>query len=322
MRDMGLVTFDEPFTKLLCQGMVLNEAFVSRNEKGGKEYHWAHDLDITRDDHGVVLSAKKKADGLAVEYEGWTTMSKSKNNGLDPAELIDKYGADTARLFMMFTSHPEQTLEWSDAGVEGSHRFLKRVWAFAAAARARVAAGASALAQAGVWKTAPDAVKKLRRAVHMDFKQADYDIQRIQYNTVVSGTMKMLNTLDDALKQPGAAADALLAEGSSMLVRLLYPVTPHLGHALWQDLGYAAVHGDILNAPWPQVDESALTLDTVELVLQVNGKVRGSVAVPATADKAEIERLALANEAALKHIGGNAVKKVVVVPGRLVNIVA
>jgi leucyl-tRNA synthetase len=310
MRDMGLVQIDEPFTKLLTQGMVLNEAF-SRTTTG-KQYFWAHDLDIVRDEHAKVISATAKSDGQPVTYEGWTTMSKSKNNGVDPQDLIEKYGADTARLYTMFTAPPEATLEWNDAALEGSYRFLRRVWNFGA----KLGAGAPAKA-ASYGKGA----QALRRELHTVLRQVDYDYQRMQYNTVVSGAMKMLNALEDFKAGGDAGADAALREGFGILLRVLYPVTPHIAHALWQSLGFTGAHGDLLDAPWPQVDESALKQDEVELVLQVNGKLRGSVLVPAAADKAEIERIALASEAFTKFAPGAVPKKVIVVPGRLVNLV-
>ncbi len=320
MRDLGLVKIDEPFTKLLTQGMVLNEAF-SRTTTG-KQYYWQHELDIVRDDHGKIQSVTAKADGLPVTYEGWTTMSKSKNNGVDPQELIEKYGADTARLYTMFTAPPEATLEWNDAALEGSYRFLRRVWNFgvklAGAAPADVASRAKAVAQAGGFGKA---VKALRLEIHTVLRQVDYDYQRMQYNTVVSGAMKMLNALEDfkAAAEPGA--DAALAEGFGILLRVLYPATPHLTHGLWSDLGYAAAQGDLIDAPWPKVDESALQQDEIELVLQVNGKLRGALLVPAGASREQIEKIALASEVVAKFAEGAAPKKIVVVPGRLVNVV-
>lgn len=312
MRDLGLVKIDEPFTKLLTQGMVLNEAF-SRTTTG-KQYFWAHELDIERDEHAKVISAKSKADGQPVLYEGWTTMSKSKNNGVDPQDLIEKYGADTARLYTMFTAPPEATLEWNDAALEGSYRFLRRVWNFG------VKLGAGTAAKAASYGKQAQA-QALRREIHTVLRQVDYDYQRMQYNTVVSGAMKMLNALEDfkAAGEPGA--EAALREGFGILLRSLYPATPHVTHTLWQQLGYGATHGDLLDAPWPRVDESALLQDEVELVLQVNGKHRGSVLVPAGADKSEIERIAVASEAFTKFAPGASPKKVIVVPGRLVNVV-
>ncbi|HEX7889136.1 MAG TPA: leucine--tRNA ligase [Ramlibacter sp.] len=310
MRDLGLVKIDEPFTRLLTQGMVLNEAF-SRTTTG-KHFFWAHELDIERDEHAKVISAKAKSDGQPVTYEGWTTMSKSKNNGVDPQELIERYGADTARLYTMFTAPPEATLEWNDAALEGSYRFLRRIWNFGA----RLGAGDPAKA-ASYGKAA----QALRREIHTVLKQVDYDYQRMQYNTVVSGAMKMLNALEDFKANGDAGADAAQREGFGILLRVLYPVTPHIAHGLWNELGYVAAAGELLDAPWPKVDEGALKQDEVELMLQVNGKLRGSIQVPAGADKAEIERIALASEAFVKFADGASAKKVIVVPGRLVNVV-
>ena len=251
-------------------------------------------------------------------------MSKSKNNGIDPQELIEKYGADTARLYTMFTAPPEATLEWNDAAVEGSYRFLRRVWNFGVklstldkvAADASVV-GATSLKDVEFGKEA----KALRLEIHTVLKQVDYDYQRMQYNTVVSGTMKMINALEDFKAMDCPGAQVALIEGFGILLRCLYPATPHISHALWSQLGYAAHLGDLLDAPWPQVDAQALVQDEIELMLQINGKLRGSILVPAQADKAQIEAAALAHEAFLKQANGAAAKKVIVVPGRLVNVV-
>ncbi|MBL8379038.1 MAG: leucine--tRNA ligase [Burkholderiales bacterium] len=316
MRDMGLLKFDEPFTRLLCQGMVLNHIYSRKNARGGIEYFWPHEVENQFGADGKVAGAKLKRDGSAVDYEGVGTMSKSKNNGVDPQEIIDRYGADTARLYTMFTSPPEQTLEWSDAGVDGAARYLKRVWAFAYAWRDALAAAPPVVASA-----LPEPLKRLRREVHLCLKQIDFDLARIQYNTVVSGVMKMLNALEGAPRDDARSAQ-VVGEGLSILLRALHPVVPHITHALWVELGYAARLGDILDAAWPVVDAEALKADVIELVLQINGKHRGGVQVPATAEREDIEQLALASESAQKHLAGRTPKKVVVVPGRLVNIVA
>ncbi|MED5621526.1 leucine--tRNA ligase [Ideonella sp. BN130291] len=304
MRDLKLVSVDEPFVKLLTQGMVLKGAFFHKPADAGKNYHWEHEVNVITNEHGQVTGGTLKADGTPLEYE-MTTMSKSKNNGVDPQELIDRYGADTARLFVMFASPPEQTLEWNDAGVEGAHRFLKRVWGFG-----------SKLAQAAANGGDAAAAKTLRREVHLLLKQASHDYERMQYNTVVSACMKMLNELERS-----AAPAVTLREGFGILLRTLYPACPHITHALWQELGFAGELGDILDAPWPQVDEAALVQDEIELVLQVNGKLRGAIHVPAAADKAAIEAAALASPDFAKFAEGKPPKKVIVVPGRLVNVV-
>ncbi|PIT71706.1 leucine--tRNA ligase [Limnohabitans sp. B9-3] len=328
MRDMGLVKVDEPFTKLLTQGMVLNHIYSRRTAKGGKDYFWPHDVEHVLDDAGKVVGAKLKnaADssdgklpvGTAIDYEGVGTMSKSKNNGVDPQDLIERYGADTARLYTMFTAPPEATLEWNDAAVEGSYRFLRRVWNFAVKHEATLkAATAGNLSAAKPRKEAAD----LRREMHVVLKQVSYDYDRMQYNTVVSGCMKLLNALED-FKADGSDGDnAVLCEGVSILLRMLYPACPHISANLWAELGYAAKAGDLLDTAWPEVDESALVRDELELMLQINGKLRGSVTVSATASKEQIEQAALATEAFIKQADGAAPKKVIVVPGRLVNIV-
>ncbi|MEG3061980.1 MAG: leucine--tRNA ligase [Comamonas sp.] len=334
MRDLGLVTFDEPFSQLLTQGMVLNHIYSRRTAKGAKEYFWPKDVEHVLDETGKVIGAKLKtavdsADGLlpvgtAIDYEGVGTMSKSKNNGIDPQELISKYGADTARLYTMFTAPPEATLEWNDAAVEGSYRFLRRVYNYgfkllAGDYAAADAVGASARDLSGV-AFGKDA-QALRLEIHTVLKQVDYDYQRMQYNTVVSGAMKMINALESFKGTDTPDGQIAAIEGFGILLRCLYPATPHVTHALWSSLGYSQHLGELLDAPWPQVDANALVQDEIELMLQVNGKLRGSIRVAATADKAEIERLALASDAFLKQAAGAAPKKVVVVPGRLVNVV-
>ena len=319
MRDMGLVKFGEPFVKLLTQGMVLNHIYSRRNEKGGIEYFWPDEVENLYDAKGAIVGAKLKADGSPVDYGGVGTMSKSKNNGVDPQSLIDTQGADTARLFVMFASPPEQTLEWSGSGVDGAHRFLRRLWSFCHANRERIQAALGRPAPAD-WSSASQAVKLLRRDVHAILKQADYDYQRIQYNTVVSASMKLLNTLEDA-KLEGETGDAALAEGTRILLSVLYPIVPHLTWQAWLDLGYGQAHGDLLDAPWPRLDEAALVTDEVELMLQVNGKLRGSLSVPSSADKAAIEALAVAHEAVGRFLEGRPPKRVIVVPGKLVNVV-
>jgi leucyl-tRNA synthetase len=325
MRDLKLVTVDEPFTKLLTQGMVLNHIYSRRGDKGGIEYFWPHEVENTFDDTGKVNGAKlkeAKSDlpaGTAITYEGVGTMSKSKNNGVDPQELIDRFGADTARLFVMFASPPEQTLEWNDAGVEGAHRFLKRVWAFAAANAATLQH-----ATAGDFSQAPlrAEAKALRREVHLVLRQVSFDYERMQYNTVVSGCMKLLNALE-GFKPDGSEGDAaVLCEGTSVLLRALYPACPHLGCVLWRELGFERATGALLDAPWPAVDEAALVQDEIELVLQVNGKTRGAIRVPAQADKAAIEAAAASSPETLRFTEGRPLRKVIVVPGRLVNVVA
>ncbi|MFH1602455.1 MAG: leucine--tRNA ligase [Pseudomonadota bacterium] len=329
MRDLKLVAFDEPFANLLTQGMVLNEIYFRKNGAGRIAYFNPADIEWRLDEKGQRAQAQLKADGAAVESGGVGTMSKSKNNGVDPQSLIENYGADTARFFMMFASPPEQTLEWSDSGVEGSHRFLKRLWLFAQDHHAALASESKLRSGDFSSYAYPQDLAKvlpqqaaLRRETHLLLKQATYDIQRKQFNTVASAAMKMLNALCDA---PGfddsAAAGAprrALHECFGILLRVLYPITPHISHSLWLQLGYA---GDILDARWPEVDALALEQDQIELVVQVNGKLRGSIRIAKIAGKEAIEAAALANEQVQRFVAGHAVKKVVVVPGRLVNVV-
>ena len=330
MRDLGLVKLDEPFTKLLTQGMVLNHIYSRRTEKGGKDYFWPADVEHVFDEAGKVMGAKLKAAvgdlpvGTPIDYEGIGTMSKSKNNGVDPQDLIEKYGADTARLYTMFTAPPEATLEWNDAAVEGSYRFLRRVWNFGVKLAATdVQTLHAAMATSASLPTVEfgKEAKALRLEIHTVLKQVDYDYQRMQYNTVVSGAMKMINALEDFKGTDSAGAQVALVEGFGILLRCLYPATPHITHALWHELGYAGLLGDLLDAPWPQVDPAALVQDEIELMLQVNGKLRGSIVVSASADKAAIEQAAIGHEMFQKLSNGAAPKKVIVVPGRLVNLV-
>ncbi|MFZ3083103.1 leucine--tRNA ligase [Rhodoferax ferrireducens] len=330
MRDLGLVKVDEPFTKLLTQGMVLNHIYSRKGENGAKDYFWPNDVENVSDETGKVVAAKLKIAvgnlpaGTLVDYEGIGTMSKSKNNGVDPQDLIERYGADTARLYTMFTAPPEATLEWNDAAVEGSYRFLRRVWNFGIKlstidmiAVDASTTGATALNDINFSKEA----KVLRLEIHTVLKQVDYDYQRMQYNTVVSGAMKMINALENFKATDSGGAQVALIEGFGILLRCLYPATPHIAHSLWQGLGYAGTLGDLLDAPWPQVDELALLQDEVELMLQINGKLRGAIVVSAGASKVEIELAAIDSEVFRKLANGATPKKVIVVPGRLVNLV-
>ncbi|MEX3612673.1 MAG: leucine--tRNA ligase [Burkholderia gladioli] len=312
MRDLGLVKFGEPARNLLTQGMVLNETFYREDASGKKSWFNPADVTVTHDDKGRPVGAVLNSDCQPVVLGGIEKMSKSKNNGVDPQLLIDQHGADTARLFTMFAAPPEQQLEWSGAGVEGASRFLRRVWAFASANREALVAR-DALDAAALDETA----KALRREIHAVLKQADFDYQRLQYNTVVSAAMKMLNAIEGAKGAPGA----VLRETYGILLRVLYPVVPHLTFALWQELAYADEFGTLLDAPWPKVDEAALEQAEIKLVLQINGKVRGAVKVAKDASREVIEAAALADEAFAKFGEGKPAKKVIVVPGRLVNVV-
>ncbi|HEU4708992.1 MAG TPA: class I tRNA ligase family protein, partial [Methylophilaceae bacterium] len=309
MRDLKLVNYDEPFSNLLTQGMVLNHIFSRRTDKGGIEYFAPEEVELQHDENGRIIGAKALKDGQPVDFQGMGTMSKSKRNGVDPQSLIEQYGADTARFFMMFASPPEQTLDWSDSGVEGSHRFLRRVWSFGHML--------STEAKAELPDKLETPLANVRREVHVTLKQANYDLERQQFNTVASAAMKMLNALEKLPKDNGWRPVA--HEGFAILLRLLSPIAPHITQTLWQELGYGQ---DILDAAWPEPAESAMVQDELELVVQVNGKLRGSITVSRSADKAAIEQQAVAQPFVQKFLeDGASVRKIIVVPNKLVNIV-
>jgi leucyl-tRNA synthetase len=315
MRDMGLLHFDEPFERLMNHGMLLNHIFFTRGDKGGKDYVPPLEVKPTFDDKGHIVGGTS-VDGTMVEYGGVGKMGKTERNGVDPQDLIEQYGADTARLYVMFVGGPEDASVWSDSGVEGSSRFLHRLWQFAHRRADTLQRARADIADIGA------SAKALRHEIHALLKQVSYDYERMKYNTVASGAMKLLNALEDFKPGAGSHGDAaVLHEGTSVLLRVLYPACPHITHMLWQHLGFAAVMGELLDAPLPAVDESALVQDEIELVLQIAGKTRGSVRVSAQADKAAIERTALASPEYAKFGEGKAAKKVVIVPGRLVNVV-
>jgi leucyl-tRNA synthetase len=315
MRDMGLVDFKEPFKNLLTQGMVLNETYYRVKDNGQKE--WFNPADVTEqtDDKGRIISATLNQDGKPVEVGGVEKMAKSKNNGIDPQALIEQYGADTARMFTMFAAPPEQTLEWSDAGVEGSHRFLKRVWAFAHAQKDAI----TALKSADL--TPSPAAKGLRFTVHTQLKQINFDYERMQYNTVASGAMKLLNELESACKNDVTALGKALPEAVSILLRVLYPIAPHITTHLWNELDYSANYGQLLDAPWAECDATALERTDVTYMVQVNGKLRGELTAPKATDNAALQTLALELEQIQKFVDGNPIKKFIVVPNKLINIV-
>lgn len=316
MRDLGLVKFDEPFTRLFTQGMLLNECYFREDASGKKRWFYPSEVEVRFDDKGHPVGATAKEDGQPVTLGGIEKMSKSKNNVVEPKDIIAKFGADTARLFTMFAGPPDQSASWSDSGAEGSFRYLRRLWSFAVKQREAIAS-----AGAGFEGQSADAAT-LRREVHSLLRQIGHDYDRLQYNTVVSGAMKLLNALEGAQLRDTPADRAALREATGILLRALYPAAPHIAHALWQQLGFAASLGELIDAPWPQVDEAALLQDEIELMLQVNGKLRGSIKVPADADKAAIEAAALASSEVARFTEGRPPKKVVVVPGRLVNVVA
>lgn len=312
MRDLGLVKIDEPFKNLFTQGMLLNESFYREDESGKKIWFYPNEVEVQHDDKGRPVAAILKTDGQPVQMGGIEKMSKSKNNVVEPKDIISQFGADTARLFTMFAGPPDQSAAWSNSGVEGASRYLRRLWGSALKLQPVIAAAAATGDYAAE-------VKAFRREVYLTLKQIDSDYDRLQYNTVVSGAMKLLNAIE-SFKSEAAGAQAAVAEAFSILLRTLYPVCPHITHALWQELGFAATAGELINAAWPLIDEAALVQDEVELMVQVNGKLRGSIKVPKDADKAAIEATAIASEAVQRFLEG-APKKVIVVPGKLVNVV-
>ncbi|WP_253451230.1 leucine--tRNA ligase [Halomonas sp. Y3] len=312
MRDLGLVNVDEPFQRLLTQGMVIAETFYRELPSGGKEWFNPADVEVQRDEKGRPISAVLIEDGEPVVMGGIEKMSKSKNNGVDPQSMIDRFGADTVRLFMMFAAPPEQSLEWSDAGVEGASRFLKRLWRLVSE---HLTAGTPGELDR---EALTEAQRELRRKTHETIKKAGDDIgRRTTFNTAIAAVMELTNALgrfDDASPQGLAVA----REAVEACVLLLAPITPHACHALWAALGHAE---PVIDARWPAVDEAALTRDTIELVVQVNGKLRARLEVAADADKGTIEAQALAAENVQRHTEGKTIRKVIVVPGKLVNIV-
>ncbi len=322
--NAGPKTINEPFTNLLTQGMVVAPTFYRDGADGKKQWINPADVDVKTDERGRPVGATLKADGQPVTIGGTEKMSKSKNNGVDPQSLIDTFGADTARLFMMFAAPPDQQLEWSDAGVEGAHRFLKRLWKAVfehiEAGRIPPSPQPSPVKEEGA-NAALSANKPLadfRRQLHQTIAKVTDDYgRRKQFNTAVAAVMELMNALAKLPEEAGTPA--LRQEALEAVTILLSPIVPHACEALWAELRPGT---KLLDQSWPKPDESALSVDEIELVVQINGKLRGSIRVPAGADKAAIEAAALASDAAQKQLAGAAPKKIIVVPGRLVNIVA
>ncbi|MET0009840.1 MAG: leucine--tRNA ligase [Candidatus Thiodiazotropha sp. 6PLUC4] len=311
MRDAGLVKSDEPFTRLLTQGMVVADTYYRDQSDGSKHWYNPTEVDVSCDDKGRPLSATLKEDAGSVEIGGIEKMSKSKNNGVDPQTLIDRYGSDTVRLYTMFTSPPDQSLEWSDDGVEGAYRFVKRLWALAETNHDQLSQPLAADIDYD------DSQKEARRELHELLKKALYDYQRQRFNNVVSACMGMTNIL---YKLGDSTADlTIVKEGISLVLRLLAPIAPHVTHHLWGALGFG---DEILESEWPQPDEQALKQESLPYVVQVNGKVRATIQVAADADKSAVEKIALENENVKRFIGDSTVRKVIVVPNKLVNVVA
>jgi len=313
MRDLGLVRLDEPFANLLTQGMVLNEIFLRRPSSGRIEYFNPADVRVENDEKGRRLSAILVADGQPVESAGIGTMSKSKNNGVDPNRLVQQYGADTARLFIMFASPPEQSLEWSDEGVQGAFRFLRRLW------RAVHEHADGGLAGELDMAALEPRHKDLRRVLHQVIAKVTDDVgRRFTFNTAIASVMELLNEVG-RFEVRGPTDRAVVQEALESAVLMLSPIVPHACHRLWQVLGGSRA---VVDERWPAVDPTALVADSVEIVLQVNGKMRGRIAVPAGAGDEAVKAAALANPDVQRHVGDKPVRRVIVVPGKLVNVVA
>ena len=313
MRDLGLINFDEPFKHLYTQGMLLAHCYYREDANGRKRWFYPAEIEQEFDERGTPIRAIAIEDGQPVTYGGIEKMSKSKNNVVEPGSFIRRFGADTARAFVMFAGPPDQSAPWSDASAEGVHRFLKRLWSFCHEQRSRIRS-APGLQQA----TLESSLKKVRRELHAALHQALFDYQRMQFNTVVSAAMKMLNALESVKAVESAA---LLREGTGILLRTLYPVAPHITHSLWKELGFDAKFGDLLDAPMPQPAPEALRQDELELVVQVNGKVRGRVTVSAAADEETVKAAALADEHVQRFVAGKPVRKAILVKGKLINLV-
>ncbi|WP_150048639.1 leucine--tRNA ligase [Methylomonas rhizoryzae] len=313
LRDQGLIGCDEPFKNLLTQGMVVAETFYQLDEHGHKRYFNLTQIEVERDAKGKIVAAKLLDDGSPVTVGAIEKMSKSKNNGVDPQLLIDKYGADTVRLYTMFTSPPDQSLEWNDAGVEGASRFLKRLW------RLVYLHVASGLPQSAADKnTFSDVQKALRRQLHQTLQKVSDDMaRRHTFNTAIAANMELVNALNK-FEDDSANGQAVRQEALEAVVLMLSPIVPHISQALWRELGHA---DDIVVRAWPTLDPSALVQDSIEMVVQVNGKLRGKLSVTISASKQEIEALALADDNVLRYIEGKPIKKLIVVPQKLVNIV-
>ncbi|PYE35347.1 leucyl-tRNA synthetase [Idiomarina fontislapidosi] len=311
LRDTGLVESDEPFKRLLCQGMVLADSFYREDEKGGKQWISPLDVELEKDDKGGVISARHKEDGQPVEIAGMSKMSKSKNNGIDPQTMVERYGADTVRLFMMFAAPPEMTLEWSDSGVEGAQRFLRRVWKLA---YDFIEAGGYHDSDVDLSKDQ----KALRRELHKTIAKVSDDMGRRQhFNTAIAAIMELLNHLQKAPMQ-SESDRVVMGEAIDAMVRMLAPITPHICEHLWEQLGH---QDSLIFADWPHVDDSALVEDEKLIVVQVNGKVRAKLTISATASEEEVQSLVLADEAVQKYTDGKTIRKKIYVPGKIFNIV-
>jgi leucyl-tRNA synthetase len=312
MRDAGLVENDEPATRLLCQGMVVAETFYRQDPDGGTSWINPSDVEVRRDDKGKITGALLAADGKPVEIGAVEKMSKSKNNGVDPVHLVERYGADTVRLFSMFASPPDQSLEWSDSGVEGAFRFLRRMWFMSTA---HILDGP---AEALDTQKLDAEQKTIRRYVHDTIAKVSDDVGRRQtFNTAVAAVMELCNHLGRFEDRSGQGR-AVLDEAWKAVVRLMAPITPHICEALWEMMGES---GSVVSAPWPEIDESARVRDMVTLVVQVNGKLRARIELPPGCDQETAMAGAREEDNVMRFIEGKEIRKVIHIPDRLLNIV-
>ncbi|MDX1390816.1 MAG: leucine--tRNA ligase, partial [Rheinheimera sp.] len=312
LRDVGLVQSDEPFKRLLCQGMVLAETFFRDTDNGGKQWFSPADVTVVRDDKGRIVSAVLNSDGQPVQSAGMSKMSKSKNNGIDPQKVIEQYGADTVRLFMMFTAPPEQTLEWSDSAVEGAHRFIKRIYTLVTDFASAGSVGTLDISALN------NEQKTLRRELHKTIAKVSDDIgRRYTFNTAIAAIMELSNKLQKA-SLATELDRAVMQEAVLALLQMLNPITPHVAQYLWAQLGQ---HNGIEHTPWPVADDAAMIEDEKLVVVQVNGKVRGKVTVAADAGEATVLAAAQTDENVSRHLDGVSVRKVIYVPGKLLNLV-
>jgi len=315
MRDLGLLKLDEPFTNLLTQGMVLNEIFFRKTANGRISYYNPIDVTIQLDEQGKRCGTILATDHLPVESAGIGTMSKSKNNGVDPQKLVDEYGADTARLFMMFASPPTQTLEWADAGVDGAYRFLRRLWK---QVHSHLQLGVVTIDPL-LLQSLPAELKTLRCQLHLTIAKVTDDLaRRHTFNTAIAAVMEFINNLSTKCQGTDPHSRALMQESLEQIVLLLSPIVPHICHELWRELRPGT---ELIQQTWPNADEAAMAQDQVTLIVQVNGKLRGQISISTDATKELIEQTALANENVQKFVDGQSIKKIIIVPGRLVNIV-
>ncbi|HET8942817.1 MAG TPA: class I tRNA ligase family protein, partial [Rudaea sp.] len=312
LRDEGLVASDEPATNLLCQGMVIAETYYRDAADGGRDWINPAEIDLVRDERAHIVGAVLKADGLPVQIGGIEKMAKSRNNGVDPQTMIDKYGADTVRLFSMFAAPPDHSLEWRDAGVEGMARFLRRLWRDL---HAHVAQPDHACVDP---EKLDDVQRRMYRQIHETIAKVSDDFgRRLAFNTAIAALMELLNAVgkfDDMSDQGRAVRHAAF----EAIVLLLNPITPHICHALWLALGHKQ---PIITQTWPQADPKALHRNAVVLAVQVNGKLRGQIEVAVDAPREEVELAAKSATGVAKVLAGASIRKIIVVPGKIVNIV-